>query len=290
MVSKYVSSEFQIRDYQDPSLLVMVIRDKDYVDFRIGAIGNKYVNLAPFPKYTGDGEVLKNRLKLDFQRIDAKTFRVNYIRAEFLNDKKDGDGTLVRTYGSPEAYIFEHRDGCWLLTQSLRHYKAWKESRTNNTFTKTPLVITIRDGNLRGVRLGKDDSTYRYDRVITAYTDFLYYKKLDGFGYARSEQRDHWREWNVIRDAVNSELISRPFRRMVKCSGKDTYTYELPEYDDLSGTYTSQSLDRIAMAIVEYQASQSAIRLSPEALKDRWLEIRKKISINTNIACVMARG
>jgi hypothetical protein len=282
----YIDAEVQIRDYQDPSLLVMVIGDKDYVDFRISAIGNKYVYIDPYAKYVGDDERLKNRLKLDFQRIGAKTFRVNYIRAEFLNDKKDGDGNLVRTYGSPEAYIFEHRDGCWHLTQSLRQYRAWKESKINNPFTKTPLVISIPIEGGGFYRFGKDGSTYHYDRIITAYTDLFYYKKLDAqFGYAESDNRDRWREWKAIRDAVNLEFIGIAFRGMVKCSGKDTPMYQLPEYDDLSGTYTSQSLDRIATAITEYHALQADLHLSPEAEKNRWLAIRKKISISTKDAC-----
>jgi hypothetical protein len=65
----------------------------DYVDFRIRAIGNRYVYIDPLAKYRGDDELLKKRLKLDYQRIDAKTFRVNYIRADFIND-------------NPSCYLF----------------------------------------------------------------------------------------------------------------------------------------------------------------------------------------
>ena len=279
---KYISSPVQIRDYQDPSLLVMVIGDKDYVDFRIGAIGNKYGNLAPFTKYPSNAELLKNRLKLDFQRIDAKTFRVNYISAEFLNDKKEGEGTLVRTYGSPEAYIFEHRDGCWRLTQSLRQYRAWKESKTYNTFTKIPWVFRIPIDGGGFYRLGMDGITYNYNRVLTAYTDLFYYKKLDAqFGYRIWGERDRWREWNVIHEAVNREF---GLWRSLQCSGK-YFRQRFLDYDDASVGYTSQALDRIATAIVGYQTSQAELRLSPEAAKNRWLEIRKKISINTQDAC-----
>jgi hypothetical protein len=281
----YIDAEVQIRDYQDPSLLVMVIGDKDYVDFRISAIGNKYVYIDPYAKYVGDDERLKNRLKLDFQRIGAKTFRVNYIRAEFLNDKKDGDGNLVRTYGSPEAYIFEHRDGCWHLTQSLQQYRAWKESKINNPFTKTPLVISIPIEGGGFYRFGKDGSTYHHDRIITAYTDLFYYKKLDAqFGYAESDNRARWREWNVIHEAVAKELMR--FYSTLQCSNKVlAVSPRLDDYDESSGTYASQSLDRIATAITEYHALQADLHLSPEAEKNRWLAIRKKISISTKDAC-----
>ena len=280
---KYISSAVQIRDYQDPSLLVMVIADKDYVDFWIGAIGNKYVNLAPFTKYTSNAELLKNRLKLDFQKIDAKTFRVNYISAEFLNDKKEGEATLVRTYGSPEAYIFEHSDGCWRLTQSLRQYRAWKESKTYNKFTEIPLIFSIPIDGGGFYRLGKDEATYNHDRVLTAYTDLFYYKKLDAqFGYRIWGKRDRWREWNVIREAVDHEF---GFWRSLQCSGKYFVRPRFGDYDDASVGYTSQALDRIATAIVGYQTSQAELHLSPEAVKNRWLEIRKKISINIQDAC-----
>ncbi|MFM7603557.1 MAG: hypothetical protein ACKO7R_20545 [Pseudanabaena sp.] len=283
---QYISSEVQIRDYQDPSLLVMTIGDKNYVDFRIGAIGNRYVYLDPSAKFRGNDELLKKRLKLDYQRIDAKTFRVNYIRADFINDRKDGDGNLVRTYGKPEAYIFKHRDGCWQLSQSLRQYRSWKDSPTNNLFTKTLRTFApIKLDNGEFVYMGKDDHTFAHDRVLTAYTDLLYYKKLDAqFGYAESDKRDRWREWNILHETVSKELMR--FYSTLQCSSKELAVVpRFDDYDDSSGTYPSQSLDRIATAIVNYQTSQAEMRLSPETTKNRWLEIRKKISINTQDAC-----
>ena len=280
----YIDVEVQIRDYQDPRRLLMTIGDKNYVDFRIGAIGNKYVYVDPYAKYGGDDERLKNRLKLDFQRIGAKTFRVNYIRADFLNDRKDGDGNLVRTFGSPEAYIFEYRDGCWHLTQSLRQYKDWKESQTNKLFT-----MLIRGYGGRVVFTG-DDATRYHDRIVTAYTDLFYYKKLDAqFGYADSDNRDRWREWNVIHEAVAKELTR--FYSTLQCSNKVlAVSPRFDDYDESSGTYFSKSLDRIATAITEYHDLQADLHLSPETVKNRWLAIRKKISIDTNVACAIAEG
>ena len=279
---QYISSEVQVRDYQDPSLLVMTIGDKNYVDFRIGAIGNSYVYLDPSAKFRGDDELLKARLKLDYQRIDPKTLRVNYVRADFINDHKDGGSNLVKTYESPEAYIFEHRNGCWYLTQSWRQYKSWKSSKMAETFTSTPRVFRVPNSI---IPMGSDDSTYYHDRIVTAYTDLLYYKKLDAqFGYAESDRRDRWREWNILREAVSKELTR--FYSSLQCSSKKLVVVpRFDDYDDSSDTYGSQSLDRIATAIAEYHALQSNPYLSPEAEKKRWLEIRKKISINTNDAC-----
>lgn len=279
----YIDAEVQIRDYQDPRRLLMTIGDKNYVDFRISAIGNKYAYIDPYAKYSG-AELLKKRLKLDFQRIDAKTFRVNYIRAEFLNGKKDEDESLVRTFGSPEAYIFEHRDGCWHLTQSLRQYQDWKESQTHKLFT-----ILIRGYGGRVVFTG-DDATRYHDRIVTAYTDLFYYKKLDAqFGYADSDRRDRWHEWNVIHEAVAKELTR--FYSTLQCSNKVlAVSPRFDDYDESSGIYSSQSLDRIATAITEYHALQADLHLSPEAKKNQWLAIRKKISIDINVGCAIAEG
>ena len=279
----YINSEVQIRDYQDPSRLLMTISGNDYVDFRIGAIGNRYVYIDPLAKYRGDDELLKKRLKLDYQRSDAKTFRVNYIRADFISDSKDRDENLVRTFGNPEAYIFEHRDGCWHLTQSLQQYRAWKESNTNKLFAKL-----IKGYGDRVIFREQDDATRSHDYIVAAYTDFFYYKKLDAqFGYAESDQRDRLREWSVIHEAVEKEL--RGFYSRLQCSNKAIVGVPtFADYDDSSATYTSQSLDRIATAITEYHALHANQHVSPESLKNRWLEIRKKISIDTNVACVIS--
>ncbi|WP_271253158.1 hypothetical protein [Pseudanabaena sp. Chao 1811] len=283
----YIGAEFQVRDYQDPRRLLMEIGDKNYIDFRIGVIGNQYVYIDPSIKYRGEVELFKNRLKLNYQRLNAKTFRVNYISAKLVDNRRDG--TLVRKAREPEAYIFEHRDGCWHLTQSLRQYGYWKESQTDEAFTYTPRAFRTSSSTMYPpVLIGSDDATYSHDRILNAYTDLIYYKKLDAqFGYRMLEQRNRWREWNVIREVLDREF---GFSASLQCSGKYLLTQRLPEYDDSLGAYTSRSLDHIATAIVEYHVSQSAISLSPEALKDRWLEIRKKISINTNVACVMAGG
>jgi len=275
MRHNYIGAEFQVRDYQDPRRLLMVIGNKNYIDFRIGLIGNQYVYIAPHGKSSSEVELLKNRLKLDYQRLNSKTFRVNYIRAELVDDRKDG--TLARNSGKTEAYIFEYRDGCWHLTQSLRQYAYWKESQTQEAFTYTPRAFRISSSSIYPpVLIGSDDATYSHDRILNAYTDLIYYKKLDAqFGYRMLEQRNRWREWNVIREALDREF---GFAAGLQCSGKYLLTQRLPDYDDLSGIYTSQALDRIATAIVEYHVSQSAIKLSPAALKARWLEIRQKIS------------
>jgi hypothetical protein len=50
---EYIDAVVQIRDYQDPSRLLMTIGDKNYVDFRIGAIGNKLMLRRSLKRFQG---------------------------------------------------------------------------------------------------------------------------------------------------------------------------------------------------------------------------------------------
>jgi hypothetical protein len=128
----YTWSDVQIRDYQDPSKLLGVISKKNYDAFKIGLIDYALVYVDPSTKNLSVSEQLKNRLKIDIKRLDQKTFRVDYIQAEFAVDPEaeDNNGALIRTYGQPGAYIFEHRQGCWNLTQDLR---------TKDSTTRSPV-------------------------------------------------------------------------------------------------------------------------------------------------------
>ncbi|PZO41471.1 MAG: hypothetical protein DCF19_09720 [Pseudanabaena frigida] len=113
----YTSPYVQVRDYQDPSKLLEVMSRKND-EFSIDLRDYKWVQLVPSQvdnsPYT--------RLKIDIQKVNEKTFRVDYIKAQYryAGTDKDLEETLVKTYGEPNAYIFEHRNGCWNLTQKLQ--------------------------------------------------------------------------------------------------------------------------------------------------------------------------
>ncbi|MER2196860.1 hypothetical protein [Methylobacterium brachiatum] len=54
------------------------------------------------------------RVELSFT-LDGDRMRLGLVRAKF-----SPEGNLVRTFGAPEAYVFEHRQGCWRLVEHLR--------------------------------------------------------------------------------------------------------------------------------------------------------------------------
>jgi hypothetical protein len=109
----YTASKVEIRNYDDPSELLEVRNKENYDGFRIGFIDYMAFYLDPI-KNPSDYE----NVTFDVTRRDPKAFRVDYSKAEYVDAEQTN--TLIRTYGTHGAYIFEHRDGCWHLTQELR--------------------------------------------------------------------------------------------------------------------------------------------------------------------------
>jgi hypothetical protein len=63
--------------------------------------------------------------KLDFRNITDRSFQVDYVDAHYA---RSGDAqsstTWIETGVESGAYIFEHRNSCWYLTQDLRKSKS----------------------------------------------------------------------------------------------------------------------------------------------------------------------
>jgi hypothetical protein len=116
--SRYSADKIQVRDYNDPSQVLEVVKQQDYQGFKIASVD--YTLVYDDPTITDPNA--KARLKREVKRLDDNTFRVDYVRAEFETDgeAEDNNGKLIRTYGAPGAYIFEHQNGCWTLTQEYR--------------------------------------------------------------------------------------------------------------------------------------------------------------------------
>jgi hypothetical protein len=114
----YTSASVQVRDYQNPDKVLGIVDKQNYDGFKIDSLDYTLVYLDE----TITDPNAKARLKVDFTRQTDTTFRVDYVKAEFeINpEEEDNNGQLIRTYGAPGAYIFEHRDGCWNLTQEFR--------------------------------------------------------------------------------------------------------------------------------------------------------------------------
>ncbi len=123
---RFTAAYVQVRDYQNPSRLIEVMSRKND-EFSISLRDYRWVQLVPSngSPYT--------RLKLEIKKIGKRMFRVDYIKAEFAYTGGESEGeSLVRTEGAPNAYIFEHRNGCWYLTQKLQSQLSPSNNESNN--------------------------------------------------------------------------------------------------------------------------------------------------------------
>jgi hypothetical protein len=119
----YVSPQVQVRSYQNPDRLLATVAKEKYDGFNIGLLYNLWVYLDPkLPIYTESYP----RLALEFKTINREKIRVEYRQAEYVSAPTAGatQERLVKTFGEPGAYIFEHHKGCWNLTQELRSAKS----------------------------------------------------------------------------------------------------------------------------------------------------------------------
>ncbi|BAY59149.1 hypothetical protein NIES2135_60260 (plasmid) [Leptolyngbya boryana NIES-2135] len=117
----YTADLIEVRNYDNPDQVLEVLRRQDD-EFSIDLVDTRWVQLVASPvdnsPYT--------RLNLNIDRISSDTFQVDYIKAQY---KYTGDVTgteseeIVQTFGNSAAYIFQHRNGCWRLTQKLRSTK-----------------------------------------------------------------------------------------------------------------------------------------------------------------------
>jgi hypothetical protein len=114
----YSAASITVRNYENPDQVLEVVKKQSYQGFKIDSVD--YTLVYDDPTITDPNA--KARLKREVKRLDDNTFRVDYVRAEFETDgeAEDNNGKLIRTYGAPGAYIFEHQNGCWTLTQEYR--------------------------------------------------------------------------------------------------------------------------------------------------------------------------
>ncbi len=115
----HVWPQVQVRSYQNPARLLATVPQQKYDGFKIGLMYNLWVYLDP--KISSYSESYP-RLAIEFKTLNPQKIRVEYRQAEYVPAPNTGGNQerLVRTFGKPEAYIFEHSKGCWHLTQELR--------------------------------------------------------------------------------------------------------------------------------------------------------------------------
>jgi hypothetical protein len=144
----YSAALITVRDYQNPDQVLEVVKKQNYQGFKINSVDYTLVYDDP----TINDPNAKARLKREVKRLNDNTFRVDYVRAEFETDgeAEDNNGKLIRTYGAPGAYIFEHQNGCWTLTQEYRS----QISGTDRTAkTQAPAVEALLTKGMTNVEL-----------------------------------------------------------------------------------------------------------------------------------------
>ena len=120
----YVWPQVEVRSDRNPQQLLATAPKQDYNgsgnNFIIGLLDNLWVYLDP--KITDSNYP---RLEVKFKNITREKVKVEYSQAEYAPITNGGakKERLVRTFGKSGAYIFEHRLGCWQLTQELRSAK-----------------------------------------------------------------------------------------------------------------------------------------------------------------------
>lgn len=118
----HVWQQVEVRSYQNPDRLLATVPRQKYDGFKIGLLYNLWVYLDPnVPVYSDSFP----RLAIEFKNLNPQKIRVEYKQAEYVKSPNAGANQerLVKTFGEPGAYIFEHYQGCWYLTQELRFSK-----------------------------------------------------------------------------------------------------------------------------------------------------------------------
>ncbi|OUC13227.1 MAG: hypothetical protein B0A82_18215 [Alkalinema sp. CACIAM 70d] len=138
----YTWPTVEIRKAQSPHNLLTTLQKDDYRAFRL-AIDRNWIYVAtnnrafdlPERKTTPADRIrldlgkpqstaFKTRLRaqryamLEFREVSEKRFRVDYREVTYANSQAN---QWIEASGASGAYVFEHRKGCWHLTQDLRN-------------------------------------------------------------------------------------------------------------------------------------------------------------------------
>jgi hypothetical protein len=150
----YTWDQVEIRNYDQTEQLLAVVKRKSYKAFRLG-LDNNWIYIdrqnphfhdqpeirishrkpGDEPIYYADKTDLQNlqrdtfvtRLKaqqytkLVFRDVTDRSFQVDYADAQLLRSRATNPAiSWIETSEISGAYVFEHRNGCWYLTQDLR--------------------------------------------------------------------------------------------------------------------------------------------------------------------------
>lgn len=108
---QFMAHEIEIRSFSDPTKKIGVETSAQNRPFKIGLVNHMWSYMEAEKDKSSEPHSL---IKID-KKLHGESMRVDFVKAEFTPDHD-----LIRTYGPMGAYIFEHKQGCWQLTQELR--------------------------------------------------------------------------------------------------------------------------------------------------------------------------
>lgn len=107
--SRHTSPDIEIRKISDKNNKIGIETKEQNKPFKIGLIDYRWSYVTPDEKADKS-----DRIEIKIHR-EGDAMQVDFIRAHYTNDD-----TLIETYGAKGAYVFEHKNNCWQLTQELR--------------------------------------------------------------------------------------------------------------------------------------------------------------------------
>ncbi|MEH6413974.1 hypothetical protein, partial [Pseudomonas sp. CGJS7] len=105
----YSAPTIEVRDINNPDRLIASQTPQQADPFRIAMVDYQWSYDEP-----GKDAGQLSRIKLD-RKLSGDRMRLDLVKAEFSPDEE-----VVKTIGSPEAYVFEFKQDCWQLAQHLR--------------------------------------------------------------------------------------------------------------------------------------------------------------------------
>ncbi|MGO1069099.1 hypothetical protein [Lysobacter sp. CA199] len=105
----YSAPQIEVRDIKHPDKLIAAHTPQQADPFRIALVDYQWSYDEP-----GKDAGQLSRIKLD-RKLSGDSMRLDFVKAEFSPDED-----VVKTFGSPEAYVFQFKRDCWQLAQHLR--------------------------------------------------------------------------------------------------------------------------------------------------------------------------
>lgn len=107
----FMAHKIEIRSFSDPTKKIGIETASQNQPFKIGLADHMWSYIEAGKEKSPEPYAL---IQIE-KKFYGESVRINFVKAEFTPEHD-----LIRTYGPMGAYIFEHKQGCWQLTQELR--------------------------------------------------------------------------------------------------------------------------------------------------------------------------